>query len=216
MNAREEILSRVRAALKDVKEKDPVKDVPVAWAYNQPTPLDSVLDTFVENILDYKARIVRTPKAGTAEKIVDALKEMGAKTVVIPDGAPKAWVDAVAGAGLEVVRDQNLSRQELNEIDAVLTGSAVSMAETGTICLDHSADQGRRALTLVPDRHVCVVTAESVVSDVPEAVHRLKGAVEKRQPITWISGGSATSDIELSRVEGVHGPRQLYVVLDEG
>ncbi|MDO5084076.1 lactate utilization protein C [Arachnia propionica] len=216
MSAREEILARIREATKDIKEKDPVKDVPVTWAYDQPTPLEDVLETFVENILDYKARITRTPASGTGEAIVTALKELGARTVVIPDGAPQGWVDAVTVAGLEVVRDTQLSHQQLNDIDAVLTGSAVSMAETGTIALDHSADQGRRALTLVPDRHVCVVRAETVVSDVPEAVHRLKPAVVAGQPVTWISGGSATSDIELSRVEGVHGPRQLYVVLEEG
>lgn len=216
MSAREEILARIREATKDVKEKDPVKDVPVTWAYDQPTPLTDVLETFVENILDYKARITRTPASGTGEAIVAALKELGARTVVIPDGAPQSWVDAVTIAGLDVVRDTRLSHQQLNDIDAVLTGSAVSMAETGTIALDHSADQGRRALTLVPDRHVCVVRAETVVSDVPEAVHRLKPAVVAGQPVTWISGGSATSDIELSRVEGVHGPRQLYVVLEEG
>jgi len=100
-------------------------------------------------------------------------------------------------------------------VDAVITGSCVSMAETGTICLDHRDDQGRRALTLVPDRHVCVVTADSVVSDVPEAVHRMKASILEGRPLTWISGGSATSDIELQRVEGVHGPRQLFVVLQE-
>lgn len=216
MNAREEILARIREATKDVTESDPVKDVPVTWRYDQPTPLADVLETFVENILDYKARITRTPASGTGKAIVAALEELGARTVVVPDGAPQAWVDAVTAAGLEVVRDTRLSHQQLNDIDAVLTGSAVSMAETGTIALDHSADQGRRALTLVPDRHVCVVRADSVVSDVPEAVHRLKPAVVAGQPVTWISGGSATSDIELSRVEGVHGPRQLYVVLEEG
>ncbi len=215
MSAREEILSRIRKATQDVRDKDPVKDVPVTWAYNQPTPLEDVLETFVENILDYKARIVRTPASGTPGAIVAALRELGAKSVVVPDGVPSHWVQAVADAGLEVVRDEGLSHQQLNSIDAVLTGSAVSMAETGTICLDHAEDQGRRALTLVPDRHVCVVRAGSVVSDVPEAVHRLRASIDAGRPCTWISGGSATSDIELSRVEGVHGPRQLFVVLED-
>jgi len=106
-----------------------------------------------------------------------------------------------------------LSPQELNRIDAVVTAAAVGVAETGTIVLDHSPDQGRRALSLVPDRHICVLRADQVVSGVPEAVALLRPAVEAGQPLTWISGGSATSDIELTRVEGVHGPRQLYVIL---
>ena len=206
MSARDDILARVRAATQDIQEKDPAKDVPITWAYNQPTPLDDVLETFVENILDYKAKIVRTPANGTGDAIVAALRELGAQTVVVPDGAPASWVAAVTAGGLEVIRDQQLSHQQLNSIDAVLTGSRVSMA---------AEDQGRRALTLVPDRHVCVVTADSVVSDVPEAVHRLKSSVQAGRPITWISGGSATSDIELSRVEGVHGPRKLFVILEE-
>jgi len=216
VNAREEILARIRAATSDIAEKDPVKDVPVEWAYAQPTPLDDVLDTFVENIEDYKARIVRTPAARTGAEIVAALAELGARTVVVPDGAPAVWVTALSEAGVEIVRDSPpLSHAALDAVDAVLTGSGVSIAETGTICLDHRDDQGRRALTLVPDRHVCVVRAQTVVSDVPEAVARMKGAIEEGRPLTWISGGSATSDIELSRVEGVHGPRRLFVILEE-
>ena len=216
MNARDEILARIRTATSDITEKEPVTDVPVEWAYGQPTPLDDVLDTFVENIEDYKARIVRTPAARTGAQIVAALAELGARTVVVPDGVPAVWVTALSEAGVEIVRDDPpLSHAELDAVDAVLTGSGVSIAETGTICLDHRDDQGRRALTLVPDRHVCVVRAQTVVSDVPEAVARMKGAIEEGRPLTWISGGSATSDIELSRVEGVHGPRRLFVILEE-
>lgn len=216
MSARDDILARVRAATTDVVDKDPVADVPVDWAFGQPTPLADVLDTFVENIEDYRARIVRTPASGTGKAIVAALAELGARTVVVPDGAPAVWVTALTEGGLEVVRDDPpLTHDQLNRVDAVLTGSGVSIAETGTICLDHRDDQGRRALTLVPDRHVCVVRAETVVSDVPEAIVRLKGAVLEGRPLTWISGGSATSDIELSRVEGVHGPRHLFVILEE-
>jgi len=216
VNAREEILARVKASLSDIAEQDPAKDVAIDWSYGQPTPLDNVLDTFVQNIEDYKARIVRTPASGTGAAIVAALAELGAHTVVVPIGVPAVWVTALSEAGVEIIRDDPpLAHNALDRVDAVLTGSGVSIAETGTICLDHRDDQGRRALTLVPDRHVCVVRSETVVSDVPEAVSRLKGAIEEGLPLTWISGGSATSDIELSRVEGVHGPRRLFVVLEE-
>lgn len=215
MSAREEILARIRSATSDIAVKDPHIDVPVEWVYEQPTPLDDVLATFVENIEDYKARIVRVPMQETGRAVLDALVEMEASSVVVPDGVAEDWIRELDAQGIRVVRDEGLSHAELNGIDAVLTGSAVSAAETGTICLDHGPDQGRRALTLVPDRHVCVVAVDSVVSDIPEAVARLKPAALEGRPITWISGGSATSDIELSRVEGVHGPRRLFVVLQE-
>ncbi|PID50781.1 MAG: lactate utilization protein C, partial [Propionibacteriales bacterium] len=124
MSAREEILGRIRAATSDVTEADPVLDVPVDWVYGQPTPLPDVLDTFVDNIEEYGARIVRTPASGTSEAIVVALKELGAKSVVVPRGVPAAWSDAVQQAGIEVVRDEpQLTHAELNRVDAVLTGS---------------------------------------------------------------------------------------------
>lgn len=213
MNAREEILGRIRQATSDVVEKDPAADVPMTWAYGQPTPVTDVLDVFIENIEDYKARIVRTDAAGTAKAIADALKELDASSVVVPDGIDEAWLSHLEEAGISIRRDENLSHDELDEIDAVLSASRVAAAETGTICLDHDTDQGRRALTLVPDRHVCVVRQDQVVSDIPEAIARLRPSVDSRRPITWISGGSATSDIELDRVEGVHGPRHLFVIL---
>ena len=213
MNAREEILGRIRQATSDVVEKDPAADVPMTWTYGQPTPVADVLDVFIENIEDYKARIVRTDAAGTAKAIADALKELDASSVVVPDGIDEAWLSHLEEAGISIRRDENLSHDELDEIDAVLSASRVAAAETGTICLDHDTDQGRRALTLVPDRHVCVVRQDQVVSDIPEAIARLRPSVDSRRPITWISGGSATSDIELDRVEGVHGPRHLFVIL---
>lgn len=214
MNAREEILDSIRKATTDIREKDPAKDVPVEWAYRQPTPLDDVLATFIENIEDYKARIERCPSDGTGATIVAALEELGARTVLVPHGLDESWVRAIEESGRTIVRDDPpLGNAELNDTDAVVTAARVAAAETGTICLDHDADQGRRALTLVPDRHICVVREDQVVSDIPEAVGRLRASVEQRRPITWISGGSATSDIELSRVEGVHGPRKLFVVL---
>lgn len=209
MSARDEILARVRAALADVPAGD---EVEVTWQFGRATALDSVIDTFEENIHDYGATLTRVSSAGLATAIGEALAGWGAQSVVVPHGVDEAWLAALGD--VRVVHDHGqLTPNELDGIDAVLTGSTVSSAETGTICLDHGPGQGRRAISLVPDRHVCVVRADSVVSDIPEVMTALQTAVEQRRPITWISGGSATSDIELSRVEGVHGPRRLHVLL---
>ncbi len=214
MDAREEILKRVRQATADLPPASPEQDSPIDWSYGQPTALDDVVDTFEENILDYKAGFVRTPAAGVAAAIVEQLQSRQVGSVVVPSGLDQTWVSAIATAGIEVITDHDsLTAAELDQIDAVVTAATVAMAETGTICLDHGPDQGRRMISLVPDVHVCVVRADQVVSDVPEGMVRLDPAIRARRPITWISGGSATSDIELSRVEGVHGPRMLHVVL---
>ena len=212
--SRDAILGRVRTALRDVPNATPEADVEVSWSYGRPTPMPDVLEVFVERVEDYRAVVVRCSAAELPARIAAELRATGASSVVVPPGVPAAWLDACAEAGLDLVSDHPpLSHQELNRIDAVLTGSAVGMAETGTIVLDHRADQGRRALSLVPDRHVCVIRADQVVTDVPEGVARLQGAIAEGLPLTWISGPSATSDIELSRVEGVHGPRVLHVIL---
>lgn len=217
MSAKDEILGRIRTALADVDEADPATDVPVTWTYEQPTAMDQdIVDRFSERVADYKATVVRC--GGSDDEIAQAIAEglgvIGVRDAVLPAGLPDAWVKAVEGAGVTVLRDEpRLTNEQLNAAGAVVTAARVGAAESGTIMLDHAEDQGRRALTLVPDAHICVVRTEQVVSDIPEAVSRLQDSVKQRRPITWISGPSATSDIELSRVEGVHGPRTLYVVV---
>ncbi|GAB76719.1 L-lactate dehydrogenase complex protein LldG [Austwickia chelonae] len=217
MSAKEEILGRIRTALADVPPVDHEVDSPVDWRYHQVTAMPDVLDRFVERVEDYKAEVVRTDAAGVSREIARALTQLGAESVVLPSGLDPAWRLAVVGAGMHILSDEPpLTQRQLDETNAVVTAAAVGVAETGTIMLDHGADQGRRALSLVPDIHICVVRADQVVSDVPEAVERLGDSVRAGRPATWISGPSATSDIELSRVEGVHGPRTLYVILQEG
>lgn len=211
--SRAEIFARIDKALADVTTLDPVEDVPIPWTYGQATAVPDPVELFVERVEDYKAIVDRCPsEADLPGMIAAALTSHGATTVVVPEGIDRTWLAALDG--VSVTSDvPPLTREQLNQTDAVLTAAAVGMAESGTIALDHRADQGRRALSLVPDVHVCVVRVDQVVTDVPEAMVRLRTSIADGQPITWISGGSATSDIELSRVEGVHGPRTLHVIL---
>lgn len=214
MSAREQILSRVRGALVDVPPIPPEQDVPQPWVYGRATAMPDVLERFVEMCVDYKADVVRADAESAAATIATLLTKAGVASVVLPSGLERPWRQAIEQAGVTVHDDDPpLSREQLDTIDGVVTAAAVGVAETGTIILDHADDQGRRSLTLVPDHHLVVVRADQVVSDVPEAVARLAEPIAKGQPLTWISGPSATSDIELSRVEGVHGPRKLMVVL---
>jgi L-lactate dehydrogenase complex protein LldG len=157
--------------------------------------------------LEYQARVRRCAPGDVQQFVTTALADRGASRVVVPAG-----LEIEIAAGIDVVVDHGqLSAAELDTVDGVITLAAVAIAETGTVVLDGSRGQGRRAITLVPDYHLCIVRAGQVVETVPEAVARLR----PQRPLTWISGPSATSDIELSRVEGVHGPRTLEVLLVE-
>ena len=198
--ARGEILSRIRAALDGVAP-DPLPVVAPRTA----EPAD-IVARFAERVADYRATVVHCAADEIGTAVAAALPD-GAR-VVVPPGLPE---DVRAGlAGLTNARvDDQLSAAELDQLDVVVTCCWVAVAETGTIVLDHAPDQGRRAITLVPDRHICVVRAYQVVTDVPDAL----AAVDPVRPLTWISGPSATSDIELDRVEGVHGPRNLHVIV---
>ncbi|MFB6841845.1 lactate utilization protein C [Streptomyces sp. NPDC056361] len=208
-DSRARILARIRAAVADAPEApEVVRAYRTDHVADDP---DAVLDLLHENLADYRAHVHRTAPDGLAGLIARLLAEHGARSVVVPPGLPDAWL---AATGAERRTDgPELSPYELDAADAVVTGCALAVAETGTIVLDGGAGQGRRALTLVPDLHVCVVRApEQVVTSVPRALPRL----DPGRALTWISGPSATSDIELDRVEGVHGPRTLEVILVVG
>lgn len=197
MSAREEILGRVRAALVGVEPDHEPVQAPVGAQ-----PVD-IGDLFAERVADYRATVVWCPADGVADAVAAAVPA-GAR-VVVPPGLP----EELRARLVDPVVDDGLGADQLDDIDAVVTLCRVGIAETGTIVLDHQPDQGRRALTLVPDRHVCVVRTDQVVADVGDAIALL----DPTRPLTWISGPSATSDIELDRVEGVHGPRQLHVIV---
>ncbi|WP_347352357.1 LUD domain-containing protein [Intrasporangium sp.] len=212
MSAREQILGWVRAATADVP--DPIGARGATPVVAIPSPgAEPTLRLFAENVADYRATVLQCDAAHVAERVAEALTAAGCRRVVVPSGLDPAWTGAVGPGVVAVPEAQAGSHGQLESVDAVVTAAAVGIATTGTIVLDHRADQGRRELTLVPDVHVCVVRADQVVHDVPEAVARLRPGPDGLRPLTWISGPSATSDIELSRVEGVHGPRTLVVVL---
>ncbi|GAA1811040.1 lactate utilization protein C [Planosporangium flavigriseum] len=205
MNAREEILNRLRTAL------GPAPTAPrVPREYRVDDALDGParIDLLVDRLVDYKAEVTRCRPDEVAASVATALA--GVTRLVAPAETPESWLSAYPG---KVVTDgpQPLSVAELDGAGAVLTGCAVAIAETGTIVLDGGPAQGRRALTLVPDHHVCVVTSDQVAGGVPAGLRRLTPT----RPLTFISGPSATSDIELNRVEGVHGPRRLHVIVVE-
>ncbi|MGY5129389.1 LutC/YkgG family protein [Streptomyces nigrescens] len=204
--ARETVLRRVRDAL--TLSDGPEVTVPRAYRTGRSLPDEERLALFVDRLVDYRAQ-VRTCTAGTtAAVLAEVLQAHGAQRTGVPAGLDPAWL---AGYDGETVTDSaDVPVLRLDALDGVVTASTVSCAETGTIFLDGAAaDQGRRALTLVPDLHICVVDLSSVRAGVPEAVAQLT----PEHPITLISGPSATSDIELERVEGVHGPRTLVVVI---
>jgi len=208
--ARAEILARIRSALHDVPADEQPADVVVARHYLRSSALDRAaqVDLFVERVEDYRAIVHRIAAIELPVAVASAIRQRGARRIVVPAALPPEWQPAAADLLLDT---GELTAADLDGTDGVITGCAVGIAETGTIVLDAGPTQGRRMLTLVPDYHLCVVFADQVVGTVPEAVARLDGT----QPTTFISGPSATSDIELSRVEGVHGPRTLEVLLVE-
>lgn len=203
--AKEVMLARIRASI------DQAPDPPdILYTIRKRDERDqaAILEDFIERLLDYKATVTRTDTINLPQAISDACQQHNITRLVVPADVPSTWIPQ----GVTVLRDEPpLSLSELDTASGVLTGCALAIAQTGTIILNGGTNQGRRALSLVPDRHLCVVRADQVVGLVPEAIAKL--AEQATRPMTLISGPSATSDIELSRVEGVHGPRMLHVFL---
>jgi len=209
MSAREDILSRIRSALRD---SPAAPEIPREYRASSDLDDDALIHLLVDRLVDYKAQVSVVSAAEVPARIAELLSEAG--SYVVPAGLDAGWLATLDGRlGAERRRtdsaDAPLSVAELDGTDAVVTGSAVSVAETGTIILDGSPNQGRRAISLVPDHHICVVNVADIAGILPEALRRIDGT----RPLTMISGPSATSDIELERVEGVHGPRRLDVII---
>jgi L-lactate dehydrogenase complex protein LldG len=199
-DAKREILARIADA--NVAPFDAVRSAPFP---SQRSRIE-VVEQFAEYVAEYRANVIRCSDAQLPDTIKSALAARGSDRVVVPPDLPPEWAP-------NAERDADFDHRTLEQFDAVITACAIGIAETGTIVLDAGPGQGRRALSLVPDHHVCVIREDQIVNSVPEAVALLTDAAVDGRPQTWISGPSATSDIELSRVEGVHGPRALDVVI---
>lgn len=216
MSTKDEILARIRAAQPPAPDGGRPARTPIPRTYQRTRDIpEGLVERFCERVADYKAGVERVAPGAVPAAVATALAGFGARRVAFAQGLPPAWRSPEPGPGLESVDDlpeAPLDVDGLQSLDAVVTGSAVGIAETGTVVLDGRPSCGRRALTLVPDAHICIVSVADIVDDVPAAVDRLVAG----RPLTWISGPSATSDIELQRVEGVHGPRRLHVIVVEG
>jgi L-lactate dehydrogenase complex protein LldG len=211
MSSRDEILRRVRAATGGVSTEEEAR---TAWnamrrQYKREgvRQRELVLELFEDRLRDYDAVVVRCDRGDVARSVAGMLSVRGKRRLVVPAGLASEWLPA----DFQFVVDEVLTTIELDRFDGVLTGSSVAIAETGTVVLQNVAGQGRRAVTLVPDYHLCLVRVEDLVETVPEAMDRLLGT--SHLATTFVSGPSATADIEMTRIKGVHGPRYLDVIL---
>jgi L-lactate utilization protein LutC/ferredoxin len=205
-DARTAILGRIRAALADGPAQ---VEVPRQYRRSSDRARAEVVQTFAERAGEYRATVRRAAPPELPSALAELCRAAGARRLAVPPDLPVAW----RPDGIELVSDDGLSAPALDAVDGALTGCALAIAETGALVLDAGPAQGRRALTLVPDYHLCIVREDAVVDLVPEAVERLAPAIAAGRPLTLIAGPSATSDIELNRVEGVHGPRTLHIVV---
>ena len=212
MNAREEVLARIAAAHRVAPPPDlRYEDIAREYRTTSDSSAEALTELLIDRLVDYRALVRQCRVEDLDATITHAVEERGAHTVVVPAGLDPSWTANLSAnvRADEPSNDDQLSVSELDAVDGVITSCAVVIAQTGTLILDGSAGQGRRVLTLIPDYHLCVVFADQIVPDVPQALGRLTAT----RPLTMISGPSATSDIELNRVEGVHGPRTLEVII---
>ena len=207
-SARDEILASVRAA---IGEGQAAVDVARDYAGVSSGEQDDLVGLLVERLVDYRANVVVTDAESVAARVAEILAEAGAERALTAPGLPEEWTPQ----GVSLVQDaDSLTAAELDEIGHVITTCALAIASLGSLVFDHRANgQGRRAITLVPDHHICIVGEDQIVASLPDAIARLHRSVREGLPVTFVSGPSATSDIELRRVEGVHGPRRLDVVI---
>lgn len=207
--AKQEILERIRGALRDWPSSRAEEYTAIPRTYVQSTSheLNQHLALLTDRLRDYDATVYRCTPNDISETIREALIARGKKRILVPVGFPGKWLPP----NVDFVVDRGLSYEEINVMEGVVTGSALAIAFTGTIVLRHSAEEGRRALTLIPDYHLCVVQGQDVVQTVPEAIRKM--ALFGAAPVTTIAGPSATADIEMTRIKGVHGPRTLDVIL---
>lgn len=211
MSARDEILTRLRIAVRDVPADETVDAVPVERGYHHTGRLDAAAraDLLADRLSDYRATVYRCTIRALPTVVKGILAAHDTDTLVVPHDLKPTWYRSFGGTVRPDEPASPLPVADLDAADTVLTGCALAIATTGTLVLDAGPGQGRRALTLVPDHHICVVRTNAIVEIVPEALARL----DPGRPLTFISGPSATSDIEFNRVEGVHGPRDLDVVI---
>ena len=208
-SAKEEILGRIRRAIKRPEDTRTSSYDAIQRAYIQAGACDrdQRVELFGDRLRDYGSGVYRCQSNEIAPAIDNVLSQREKRRLLVPSGFPAKWLPK----SFEFVRDSGLTKQEINDVESVLTGCALAIASTGTIILRHSPQEGRRALTLIPDYHLCIVLEDQVVETVPEGMRAISAFAAA--PITTISGPSATSDIEMTRIKGVHGPRTLDVLL---
>lgn len=206
--ARDEILARVRAALGPACVPDVAPPRPPGGGRGLAGA--ALVELLVDRLGDYRADVTRASTGEVRDVVSGLLRARGARRVIVAPGLPPAW----RPDGITIVEDAALTGPEMDDVGHVVTGCALAIAELGSLVFDHGPGQGRRALTLVPDHHVCVVREDQIVETLPEAFEALAASGRAGRPVTFVSGPSATSDIELKRVEGVHGPRRLDVVIE--